>query len=140
MSGVNKAIILGRLGKDPETKFLDNGNQVTNFSVATSESWKDKSGENQKRTEWHRIVAWGKTAELAAKYLAKGREVYIEGKIQTRSWDDKSGQKRYATEIVAQNITFIGSKGAGGGEKRESAPDNGADYGPPPMTNDDTPF
>ena len=109
MSGVNKAIILGRLGKDPEVKTLSNGSKIASFSVATSEKYKDKSGEDQEKTEWHNIVLFRSLADLAEKYLSKGKEVYIEGKIQTRSWDDNDGNKRYATEIVGSNINFIGS-------------------------------
>lgn len=105
---VNKVILLGRLGQDPEQKYLPNGGEVSNFSVATSEKWTDKNGQKQESTEWHRIVAYGKTAELCNKFLAKGRQVYLEGRLQTRSWE-KDGEKRYATEIVAQVVQFIGS-------------------------------
>lgn len=108
MSGVNKAIVLGRLGKDPELRESSNNNKVCNFSVATSESWNDKSGQKQERTEWHRIVVWGKLAELCVKYLTKGSQVYVDGRLQTRAYDDKNGQKRYATELIAQNIQFLG--------------------------------
>lgn len=108
MSGVNKVILVGRLGSEPESKSV-NDTTVTNFSVATSESWKDKNGEKQEKTEWTRVVAWGKTAELCAKYLNKGKQVYLEGKLQTRSWDDKEGNKRYTTEVMANNIQFLGS-------------------------------
>jgi single-strand DNA-binding protein len=116
MSGVNRVILLGRLGGDPEVKTLTNGMTIANFSVATSKEWKDDSGEKQSKTEWHRIVAFKKTAELVGKYLAKGRQVYVEGELQTRSWE-KDGEKKYATEIVAQNVQFI-SDGRG---KEESA-------------------
>lgn len=108
MSSVNKAIILGRLGKDPELKNI-NGMAICNLSVATSKSWKDDAGEKQEKTQWHDISCFGKKAELAAKYLVKGREVYVEGELETRSWDDKeTGEKKYRTGIVAQNIQFIG--------------------------------
>jgi single-strand DNA-binding protein len=116
MASVNKAIIIGNLGKDPELKYTPQGKTVCNFSVATSESWKDASGQKQEKTEWHNILCWGKTAELAGQYLKKGRSCYIEGKIQTRSWDDKDGQKRYKTEIEAQNITFLGGDKSSGSD------------------------
>lgn len=107
---VNKVIILGRLGQDPELKYTPGGMAVCNFTVATSESWADKAGQKQERTEWHRIVVWGKLAELCNQYLTKGRQAFIEGGLQTRSWDDKSGQKRYTTEIVAKTVQFIGGQ------------------------------
>ena len=106
---VNKVIVLGRLGQDPELKHTSGGMAVTNFSLATNEYWVDKQGQKQERTEWHRIVVWGKQAELCGQYLAKGRQVYLEGKIQTRSWEDNQGQKRYTTEIVANVVRFLGS-------------------------------
>lgn len=108
MAGINKVIVLGRLGQDPEVRYTPSGQAVANFSVATSDVWLDKqSGERQEKTEWHRIVVWGKLAELCKDYLSKGRQVFIEGKIQTRSWNDKNDQKRYITEVVAQNIQFV---------------------------------
>ena len=110
MSGVNKAIVIGRLGQDPELKYTPNGNAVCNFSLATSEKFKTKSGGEKEETQWHRIVCWGKTGEIAAVHLSKGREVYIEGKIKTRSYEDKNGVKRSATEIEAQTVQFIGGK------------------------------
>lgn len=110
MAGVNKVILLGRIGLQPEMKTLENGNKVCNFSLATSESYKDSQGQKQERTEWHNIVLWGKLAELANTYLSKGREVYIEGKIQTRKWQDQSGNDRYTTDIVGTNMSFVGGK------------------------------
>lgn len=110
MAGVNKALIIGRLGADPEMRTITNGQNVAQLSVATSENWTDRDGQRQERTEWHRVVVWGKLAEICGKYLAKGREVFIEGRIQTRSWEDQQGQKRYTTEIVANNVQFIGSR------------------------------
>lgn len=108
MYGINKVIILGRLGQDPEVRYTPSGQAVANFSVATSDVWLDKqSGEKQEKTEWHKIVVWGKLAELCRDYLKKGKQVYIEGKLQTRSWNDKNDQKKYITETVAQNIQFI---------------------------------
>lgn len=120
MSGVNRAIILGNLGKDPETRALENGNSVTSFPVATSESYTNKAGEKQEKTEWHKIVLWGKLAEIADKYLKKGSQVYIEGKIQTRTWEDKEGQTRYSTEIVGNNLTMLGK--ASGTSSSEGSP------------------
>lgn len=107
---VNKVILMGRLGADPDLKHLASGNAVCNLSVATSESWVDKNGEKQEKTEWHRVVVFGKQAESCAKYLSKGRTAHIEGKLQTRSWDHTDGTKRYATEIVANHIIFVGDK------------------------------
>lgn len=123
MSGINKAILIGRLGSDPEVRYTPSGDAVANFSIATSEEWKDKtSGEKKERTEWHRIVAWRRLGEICGEYLSKGRQVYIEGRIQTRSWDDKNGVKRYTTEIVATDVQFLGG--------RDSA-DAGRPEGPP---------
>jgi single-strand DNA-binding protein len=142
MSSVNRVQILGHLGRDPEIRQTGNGGSVCNFTMATSEKWKDKVGESQERTEWHRIVVWGKTAELCAQYLRKGRQAFIEGRLQTREWE-KDGMKRTTTEIVADKVTFVG-----GGEKRESQPDTDA-YSPrakvsgppaPPEMDDDIPF
>src|SRR5579871_2941697 len=110
--GVNKAIIIGNLGRDPEIRFTAGGQAVANFTVATNESWTDKAGQKQERTEWHKIVVWGKLGELCGQYLAKGRQCFVEGRIQTREWTDKEGKKNYTTEIVAQNVQFLGS-GAG---------------------------
>jgi single-strand DNA-binding protein len=115
MAGVNKVIVLGRLGQDPEVRMTPNGQQVCTMNMATSESYTNKEGQKEERTEWHRVVFWGKQAELAGKYLKKGRQVYVEGRLQTRSWDDQQGQKRYTTEIVGNVLTFVDS-GAGRGE------------------------
>jgi len=116
MAGVNKAILIGNLGRDPELRYTQNGQAVVNFTLATSENWTDKSGERVERTEWHRIVVWGKVGELCAQYLSKGRTVYVEGRIQTREWEDKDGNKRYTTEINAQTVQFLGGpRGEGGG-------------------------
>jgi single-strand DNA-binding protein len=129
VASVNKAIIIGNLGKDPEVRFTSGGQPVANFPVATSERWTDKtSGQQQERTDWHRIVVWGRQAENCGQYLKKGRAVYIEGRIQTREWTNKEGQKQYTTEIVANVVQFLGSKGEGGGS-RAGGPD---DFGPPP--------
>jgi len=118
---VNKVILIGNLGKDPEVKYTPNGTAIAKFSLATNERYKDKEGNWQDRTEWHNIVAWQRLAEIAGEYLKKGRPVYIEGRIQTRSWDDKdSGQKKYMTEIVAHDLVLLGGRGEGdsGGEGR----------------------
>ena len=110
MAGVNKVIIVGRLGKDPEVRYTPNGQAVANFTVATSENWTDKtSGQKQEKTEWHRIVVWGRLAELCRDYLKKGRQVYIDGRLQTRSWDDRDGTKKYTTEIIANTVQFLGT-------------------------------
>ncbi|MEZ5358380.1 MAG: single-stranded DNA-binding protein [Candidatus Zixiibacteriota bacterium] len=126
MASVNKAIIIGNLGSDPELRYTAGGQAVANFSVATTEKWRDKEGQMQESTEWHRIVLWARQAEVAKEYLKKGSSVYIEGKIQTRSYDDKDGNKRYITEIVGQRMQFLGGRGAGGGGS-----DSGA--APPPQ-------
>lgn len=104
---VNKVILIGRLGKDPEMRFTPNGKAVTNFTMATSEVWSDRNGEKQERTEWHRVVAWDKLAENCAKLLSKGRQVYVEGRLRTRQWDDRDGNKRYTTEIVANQMQIL---------------------------------
>jgi single-strand DNA-binding protein len=110
MAGINKVILVGRLGKDPEVRYTPSGATVANFTMATSEEWKDKeSGEKQERTEWHRIVAWRRLGEICGEYLRKGKQVYIEGKLQTRSWDDRDGNKRYTTEIVASSMQMLDS-------------------------------
>ncbi len=116
---VNKVILVGRLGQNPEVRYTPSGAAVANFSVATNESWTDKAGVKQERTEWHRIVAWNKLAELCSQYLTKGRQVYIEGRMQTRQWQDKDGQTKYTTEVNAQTVQFLGAgAGAGAGAER----------------------
>lgn len=114
MAGVNKVILVGNLGKDPEVRHLENGRAVANFSLATSESYKNKQGERVTQTEWHNVVLWTPLAELAEKYLKKGNQVYIEGKITTRSYEDKEGVQKYITEVVGRDITFLGAKPSGG--------------------------
>jgi single-strand DNA-binding protein len=126
MSGVNKVILIGRLGQDPEVRYTPSGQAVANFSMATSENWTGKDGQKQERTEWHRIVVWGRLAELCKDYLRKGRQVYIDGKLQTRNWDDKDGKKRYTTEIVANTVQFLGS--APDKVENTSTTDNGIEY------------
>jgi single-strand DNA-binding protein len=110
---VNRVILVGRLGRDPEMRYTSGGQPVANFSVATDETYKDRNGTRQKRTEWHKIVVWGKQAEIAQKYLKKGSLIYLEGRIQTRQWDDKEGQKRTSFEIVANNFRMLGGRGEG---------------------------
>lgn len=122
---VNKVIIIGNLGKDPEVRFTESGRAVCKFSVATSESWTDRDGQRQERTDWHNVVVWGKQAETCGQYLAKGRQVYVEGSIQTRSYDDKDGNKRWITEIVARNVRFLGS--ANGRTEAQPPADDGGD-------------
>ena len=115
MAGINKVIIVGNLGRDPEVSYVPSGAAVAKFSVATSEEWKDKNtGEKKERTEWHRITAWGKLGEICGEYLSKGRQVYVEGRLQTRSYDDKEGVKRYSTEIVASDMKMLESRGQRG--------------------------
>ena len=122
---VNKVILVGRLGQNPEVRYTPSGAAVANFSVATNESWTDKSGQKQERTEWHKVVVWGKLAELCSQYLAKGRQVYLEGRLQTRQWQDKDGQTKYTTEIQAQTVQFLG----GGAGERVQNPEMGQQAG-----------
>jgi single-strand DNA-binding protein len=151
MAGVNMVILFGNLGRDPELRYTPSGQPVANFSIATSESWNKKDGSGrEERTEWHRIVAWGRTAELCAQYLAKGRTVYIEGRLQTREWENKEGQKQRTTEVVANTVQFIGGGGggAGGGGAGGGAPRGGSGGGAPmgggfeggPPPDDEIPF
>ena len=142
MAGVNKAILIGNLGRDPELRYTQGGQAVANFSIATTESFTTKDGRRDERTEWHRIVVWGKTAENCAQYLSKGRTVYVEGRIQTREWENKEGQKQRTTEIVAQTVQFLGGPRGDAGAPRTPAPGGeaagGAAAGEPPPG--DVPF
>lgn len=150
MAGVNKVIIVGRLGADPEVRTVGQGGTVTRLSVATSENWVDKEGHKQERTEWHRIVVWGKLAEICGKHLSKGRQVYVEGRLQTRSWEDQQGQKKYSTEIVANTVQFLGAPGergesqsTGRSNDRAGAADMGVqEFGPEPSfdSSEEIPF
>jgi len=149
MASVNKVILIGNLGSDPEVKYTPSGTAVANFNVATNESWVSKDGKKEEKTEWHKIVVWSKLAELCGEYLAKGRPVYLEGRLQTRDWNDKDGNKRYTTEIVAQTIQFLGSPGERGerGEGRPAPAARSARGGssnieeaPPMEADDDIPF
>jgi len=132
MAGVNKVILVGNLGKDPEVRYLEGGTAVANFSLATTESYKDKQGNRIEQTEWHNIVVWRGLAEVAEKYLKKGSQVYVEGKLRTRSYDDKDGVKRYSTEIVVDNMTMLGGK-------RDETPSPApiSNTAPPKTSNDD---
>lgn len=110
MASVNKVILIGNLGADPEVRVTGGGQKVANFNIATTERWTDKGGQKQEKTEWHRIVVWGPQADSCSQYLTKGRQVYIEGRLQTRQWDDKEGNKRYTTEVIAQRVQFLGNR------------------------------
>jgi len=147
MASVNKVILVGNLGKDPEVRFTPSGRAVAKFSIATTESWMDQESGRQERTEWHNIVVWGKQAESCGQYLAKGRQVFIEGAIRSRSYDDKEGNKRYITEIIAQRVQFLGS-GGGGSSRGTSAEGGGGaaagsnfdEFGGGQIPEDDVPF
>jgi single-strand DNA-binding protein len=139
VAGINKVILVGNLGNDPEMKYTTGGQAVARFNIATSESWTDKSGQKQERTEWHKIVVWGKLGEICGKHLSKGRQAYIEGKLQTRQWEDQQGQKRYTTEVVAATVQFLGAPGgyAAGPRNQESSQDSqqapAAEFGAEPQ-------
>ena len=146
--GVNKVILVGNLGNDPDMRYTAGGAAVANISVATAESWRDKeSGEQQERTEWHRVVFFGRLAEIVGEYLRKGSQIYVEGRLQTRKWTDKDGHDRYTTEIVANEMQMLGGKG-GGSANYESAPQSQQDNSPAPSSSptpaddfdDDIPF
>ncbi|MCY4043089.1 MAG: single-stranded DNA-binding protein [Candidatus Dadabacteria bacterium] len=147
MRGVNKVTIIGNVGSDPEMKYTASGAAVANFSIATNESWTGKDGQKQERTEWHRIVAWSRLAEICGQYLAKGSPVYVEGSIRTRQWEDKEGNTRHTTEIHARDIQFLGSGGregggheGGGGRRREDRSDAPVVDIPDNNMDDDIPF
>ena len=151
MASLNKVLLIGNLGADPEIRYMPSGDAIANLRIATTDTWKDKGGEKQERTEWHRVALFGKLAEIAGEYLKKGSAVYIEGRIQTRKWQDKEGQERYTTEIVANEMKMLGGRGTGGtadmdkGGSRAGAP---AGKGTPPASSggafddmeDDIPF
>lgn len=135
MASVNKVILVGNLGRDPEIRYMPNGEAVANFSIATTDNWKDKNGQKQERTEWHNIVMYRRLAEIAGEYLKKGRPVYIEGRLQTRKWQTKEGQDRYTTEIIADQMQMLGSARDGGSQDSYDASygdDNGFSQTPPP--------
>lgn len=134
--GVNKVILVGNLGNDPEIRYMPNGNAVANLSIATSESWKDQQGNMQERTEWHRVTMYRRLAEVAGEYLKKGSQVYLEGKLQTRKWQDQQGQDRYTTEIIADQMQMLGGRGDGAGQgqgggyqQRPQSPNAGSQHG-----------
>jgi single-strand DNA-binding protein len=141
--GINKVILVGHLGADPETRYMPSGSAVTNLRVATSEAWKDKtSGEQQERTEWHRVAMFGRLAEIAAEYLRKGSQIYIEGSLRTRKWQDKDGGDRWSTEVIANEMQMLGGRSDASAPARSgsSQPAADADSGPPDEFNDDIPF
>ena len=146
MAGVNKVIIVGNVGRDPEVRYTQSGRAVASFSVATSERFQDKDGQTQERTEWHRVVAWARLAEICGEYLRKGKQVYIEGRLQTRDWEDKDGHKRYTTEIIANTMQMLGRRGDDGGslgDDTSSRGGGGADptsQAPAPGGEDEIPF
>jgi len=139
MASLNKVMIIGNLGADPEMRYTANGNAVTTFNVATNESWTDQQGERRERTEWFSVVTWNRLAETCAQYLIKGRQVYVEGRLQTRSWEGQDGQKRYRTEVIAETVRFLGGRDGGGPEGYAAGlpagPDADGDIDP-----DDLPF
>lgn len=146
MGSVNKAILVGNLGRDVELRYTPGGTAVANFSIATTRVWNDRSGQRQEETEWHRVVAWDKQAETANKYLRKGRQVYVEGRLQTRKWDDRDGNTRYTTEVRAERLVLLGRRedDAGGGRpdrpETASAPAMDGAAPTPELTEDDIPF
>ena len=130
MASVNKVILVGNLGRDPEVRYMPDGSAIANISVATTDTWKDKSGVKQEKTEWHRVSFFGKTAEIAGQYLKKGSQVYLEGRIQTRKWQDKeTGQDRYSTEIVGDRMQMLGGRTGGGGDVDFPSQDSGGEGG-----------
>ena len=143
---VNKVILIGNLGRDPEVRSTPSGQPVASFTLATSRRWKDKSGQRQEQTEWHNIVCWGRQAEIAGQYLTKGKQVYVEGRLQTRSWDDRqTGEKRYKTEVICDNFQMLGQRGSDfdGGERASAPPPGGPSYDEGGFTeaeDDDIPF
>jgi len=150
MGSVNKVILVGNLGRDAELRYTPGGAAVATLNLATTEVWNDRNNQRQEKTEWHRVVLWGKPAESLQEYLTKGKQIYVEGRLQTRQWDDKDGNKRYTTEIKADRVTLLGGGGGGGGGRGGGTMDRGASQGPgpgggdeppmEPMTEDDIPF
>jgi single-strand DNA-binding protein len=145
MSSLNKVMLIGNLGKDPEVRYTPDGTPVATFSLATSENWTDKSGTKQERTEWHTVVVWRKLAEICKRYLTKGRQVYIEGRIQSREWNDKEGNKRRTTEIIATQMVMLGSRQQGassgaGDDSYDPGPESGQPFGDAGITDSDIPF
>ena len=136
MAGLNKVILIGNLGRDPELRYTANGQPVANFTLATTESWTNKSGEREQRTEWHRIVAWGRLAEICGEHLNKGKQVYVEGRLQTREWEDREGNKRKTTEVTANQVLMLGRRGDGPGDP--SSPPDAPEGSPPDAGTDST--
>lgn len=139
MAGINKVILVGNLGRDPEVRYTPSGTAVANFTLATTESWTDRDGEKQSHTEWHRVVAWRRLGEICGEYLAKGKQVYIEGRIRTKEWEDQEGNKRKTTEIEAQTMQMLGSRGQGE-PLSDTSPGAAAERGSKGPTEDDIPF
>jgi single-strand DNA-binding protein len=139
---LNKVLLIGNLGKDPEVRFTPGGRAGARFPVATSEVWNDQEGQRQERTEWHNVVVWGKQAETCGQYLAKGRQVFLEGSVRSRQYDDKEGNRRYITEVIAQRVQFLGGRGGegGGGGGGGGSRGGGDDLPPPGPEDDDVPF
>ncbi len=146
MGSVNKVILVGNLGRDAELRFTPGGAAVATLNMATTEIWNDKSGQRQEKTEWHRVVLWGKSAESLAEYLTKGKQIYVEGRLQTRQWDDKDGNKRYTTEVRGDRVVLLGGGGGRGASMAPAGSDSGSRPGPGPtddsgpLTDDDIPF
>jgi single-strand DNA-binding protein len=149
MGSVNKVILVGNLGRDAELRYTPGGAAVATLNMATTEVWNDKSGQRQEKTEWHRVVLWGKTAESLNEYLTKGKQIYVEGRLQTRQWDDKDGNKRYTTEIRGDRVVLLGGsggRGGGGSYSQGGGAERGGDFGggapdvSAPLTDDDIPF
>jgi single-strand DNA-binding protein len=143
MRGVNKVILVGNLGADPDVRYSSTGAAVVNFRIATSENWTNKEGGKETRTEWHRIVAFGKLAEICAEYLNKGKQVYVEGRLRSRSWEDKEGNKKWTTEVVASNVVMLGGAAEGGPSARDQGRETGGEPAEPPeptQQDDDIPF
>ncbi len=147
MASLNKVMLIGNLGKDPEVRYTTGGTAVASFSIATSEKFKNRNGEFEERTEWHNVVLWGRQAEIAGEYLAKGRTVYIEGRLQTRKWQDKDGRDRWSTEVVGERMQMLGGKGEGGGGRSGGRSGQDAGFGGGPAydepafnPDDDIPF
>jgi len=140
MAGVNKVILVGNLGAEPEVRYTPSGKTVASFNLATTEQWTGKDGEKTEKTEWHRIVVWGRLGEICGEYLHKGSQVYIEGRLQTRSWEDREGNKRYTTEIVAQTMQMLGSPGGARGGSAKTKEERFPDEEPVSIPDDDIPF
>jgi single-strand DNA-binding protein len=140
MAGLNKVTLIGNLGRDPELRYTANGQAVANFTLATSESWTNRNGEREQRTEWHRIVAWGRLAEICGEHLSKGKQVYVEGRLQTREWEDKEGNKRRTTEVNAQQLLMLGRRGEAAPTGPQESREGEQPSGDPGNVGDDIPF